>query len=183
MTEVCMNGPIGVRLALAASLLLSNPTSAGLLAQAPAGRASDATAAARSNPLLSPSTLAYGAPDFSVIQDTDYEPAIRQGMAEQLQDVQRIISNPEAPTFANTIEALERSGSLLARVNRIFSALVTANTNPTLRAANVALAPDLTAHRDSIALNLELFARVKRAYDERASLGLTQEQEIGRAHV
>ena len=171
-----MNSHLSVRLVVAAFLTAACPTSVSLVAQAPAQRSSDASQTARQNPLLSESRLAYGAPDFSVIQDTDYEPALRQGMAEQLQDVQRIAGNAAAPTFENTIEALERSGSLLTRVNRIFSALVQANTNPTLRAANVVLAPAFSAHRDSIALNMEVFARIERLYDQRTSLGLAADQ-------
>jgi peptidyl-dipeptidase Dcp len=131
---------------------------------------------ARANPLLAPSTLAYGAPDFRAIQDTDYEPAIRQGMDEETREVQRIAANPEAPTFQNTIDALERSGQLLARVLRIFNALVQANVNPTLQKADATLAPLLAAHRDSIALNAPLFARIKRVYDARSAAGLTPEQ-------
>jgi peptidyl-dipeptidase Dcp len=154
----------------AALLLLLSPSPASVLAQGPPPQAQ------RANPLLAESTLPYGAPNFALIRDTDYEPAIRQGMIEHRNEVQRIVSNPEPPTFLNTIEALERSGLLLSRVSRVFGALVSANTNPTLQASNVALAPDLAAHRDAITLNAELFARIKRVYDQRASAGLTAEQ-------
>src|SRR6186713_1030895 len=102
----------------------------------------------RPNPLLTESTLAYRAPPFDVIRDTDYEAALVQGMAEQRGEIQRIVGNPQPATFQNTIEALERSGALLNRVSRIFNALVQANTNPTLQKTDVALAPKLAAHRD-----------------------------------
>jgi peptidyl-dipeptidase Dcp len=132
--------------------------------------------AQRANPLLVASTLSYGAPNFAIIQDSDYEPALRQGMREQQDEVQQIVRSVEPPTFENTIEAMERSGQLLGRVSRIFNALVQANTNPTLQTSEVAMAPVLAAHRDSISLNPELFARIKRVYDQRNSLRLTPEQ-------
>ena len=96
-------------------------------------------------------------------------------MSEQRAEVQRIIDNPEPPTFQNTIVALERSGALLNRVSRIFNALVAANTNPTLQRTDVALAPRLAAHRDAMLLNPALFARIKRIYDTRATLSLAPE--------
>jgi peptidyl-dipeptidase Dcp len=130
----------------------------------------------RVNPLLSESTLPYGAPDFSQIQDADYAPALIQGMNEQAAEVASIASNPAAPTFENTIEALERSGALLTRVNRIFNVLIAANTNPTLQRTDTDMAPRLTAHRDSISLNSDLFARIKRLHEQRDRLALKPEQ-------
>jgi len=131
----------------------------------------------RENPLLSESRLPYQAPAFDTIRDTDYEPALLQGMAEQRVEVQQIIDNPQPPTFQNTIEALERSGAPLNRVSRVFNALVQANTDPALQKTDVAMAPRLASHRDETVLNPALFARIERIYEERASLQLTPEQQ------
>ena len=131
---------------------------------------------ARPNPLLAESPLPYHAPAFDIIRDTDYEPALVQGMAEQRAEIQRIIDDPQPATFQNTIEALERSGALLNRVSRIFNALVQAHTNPTLQRTDVALAPKLAAHRDETVLNPTLFARIKHVYDSRSTLPLKPEQ-------
>jgi peptidyl-dipeptidase Dcp len=129
-----------------------------------------------SNPFARPSTLPYEAPPFDRIKDADYQPAIEAGMAEQLTEVQRIVRARSAPTFENTIEPLERSGRLLERANNAFNAVVGANTNDTLQAAQAALAPKFAAHADAIALDPMLFARVKTLFDKRQSLGLTAEQ-------
>ena len=85
------------------------------------------------NPLLTESTLPYHYPPFDKIKDDDYAPAYEQGMTEQLKEVDIIAANKEPATFDNTVVALERSGQALARVNRIFSNLAGANTNPTLQ--------------------------------------------------
>src|SRR5690606_17643186 len=107
----------------------------------------------------------------------DYQPAIEEGMRQHLAEVRAIADNPEPPTFANTFEALERSGALLTRATAVFFAMTSANTNPTLQAAEEALAPKLAEHSDAIHLDPKLFARVKAIYDQRDSLGLTEEQK------
>ncbi len=122
------------------------------------------------------STLPFHAPDFSRIKDSDYQPAIEQGIAIQLAEVAAIANNPQAPTFDNTIAALERSGQMLGRANAVFSALTGANTNDTLDAIDTATAPKLAAMRDEITLDPKLFARVKALYDNRASLKLEPDQ-------
>src|SRR3954467_9924335 len=83
---------------------------------------STAASRVRDNPLLTRSTLPFQAPPFDRIRDADYQPALEQGMKEQLAEVERIAENPAAPTFENTLGALERSGQLLARVNMDFNA-------------------------------------------------------------
>ncbi|MBJ6982012.1 peptidyl-dipeptidase Dcp [Luteimonas sp. MC1572] len=128
------------------------------------------------NPLLAASTLPFQAPVFDRIQDSHYQPAIEEGMRQHLAEVRKIADNAEAPSFANTIEALERSGALLTRARSIFSAMTSANTNPTLQAVDEALAPKLAEHADAIHLDPALFARVKSLYGQRADLGLTPEQ-------
>src|SRR5437870_3569057 len=84
------------------------------------------------NPFFSPSPLPYEAPQFDKIKDTDFAPAIEEGMRQELADVEAIANNAEPPTFANTIEALERSGRMLRRVQRVFGGLTQSNTNPAL---------------------------------------------------
>ena len=128
------------------------------------------------NPLLAASTLPFQAPLFDRIQDAHYQPAIEEGMRQHLAEVRQIAESAEAPGFANTIEALERSGALLTRAASIFFAMTSAHTNEALQAAEQALAPKLAEHTDAIHLDLELFARVKTLYDQRAQLGLNPEQ-------
>ncbi|MFM5924327.1 MAG: M3 family metallopeptidase [Novosphingobium sp.] len=122
------------------------------------------------------STLPFHAPDFSRIKESDYEPAIEQGIAIQLAEVDAIAGNPDAPTFDNTIVALEKSGQMLGRVYYVFSALTSANTNDNLDGIDSRTAPKLAAMRDSIVLNPRLFARVKALYDARKTLGLEPDQ-------
>jgi len=140
----------------------------------------DSTAAAPAqgeNPLLSASPLPFQAPPFDRIKDSDYQPAIEEGMRQQLAEVRQIADNPEPPTFANTIEALERSGALLNRAAAVFMAMTSAHTNPTLQAAEEVLAPKLAEHSDAIHLDPKLFARVKAVYEQRQDLGLSEEQK------
>ena len=129
------------------------------------------------NPLLKESTLDFHYPPFDQIKDEHFAPAYEQGMAEQLKEIEPIASNPEAPTFENTIVALEKTGVLLERVDRIFSNLASANTNPTLQKVETEMAPKLAAQRDAIYLNGPLFKRVETLYNERAKLGLDEESQ------
>jgi peptidyl-dipeptidase Dcp len=121
------------------------------------------------------STLPFHAPDFTKITDADYAPAFDQGMAIQQAEVQAIANNPAAPTFDNTIVALEKSGQMLGRAATVFFALTSADTNDTLDKIQAEYGPKLAAHSDSINLNPQLFARVEALYNQRASLGLDQE--------
>jgi len=129
------------------------------------------------NPFAKPSPLPFQAPPFDKIKDSDYQPAIEEGMKRELAEVEAIANSLEPPTFANTIEALERRGELLRRVQPVFSGMVSANTNPTIQKVQSEEAPKLAAHRDAIFLNAKLLARVKAVYDERAKLQLTPEAE------
>lgn len=128
------------------------------------------------NPLLSASTLPFQAPPFDRIRDADYQPAIEEGMRQHLAEIRAIADNPEPPTFANTIEAMERAGATLSRAMLVFDAMTSAHTNPTLQAAEEALAPKLAEHMDAIYLDPKLFERVRAVYEQRDSLGLTEEQ-------
>jgi peptidyl-dipeptidase Dcp len=130
----------------------------------------------RGNPFAAPSNLPFQAPRFDVIRDADYQPAFEQGMVEQRAEIDRISNNPAAPTFDNTIVAMERSGRMLDRVNEAFSGVVGANTNPTLDKVQEIENPKLSQHQDAIYLNPKLFARVQSIYDRRAKLGLNPEQ-------
>ncbi|KAK0331109.1 hypothetical protein LTR94_030203, partial [Friedmanniomyces endolithicus] len=128
------------------------------------------------NPFATPSTLPFQAPPFDRIKDTDYLPAIKAGMAEQRAEIARIAADPAAPTFDNTIAALERSGRLLERASLAFYGVVGANTDDTLQRTQAELAPEFAAHQDAINLDPALFARVRTLYDRRQSLGLNAEQ-------
>lgn len=134
------------------------------------------TAAPAQNALFTASTLPFQAPPFDKLKDADYQPAIEEGMKQHLAEIRTIADNPDAPTFENTIEAMERSGELLTRSINVFFMLTGAHTNETLQAAEEALAPKLAEHSDAIYLDPALFARVKTIYDQRATLGLTPEQ-------
>ncbi len=123
----------------------------------------------------SDSTLPFLAPDFTKISEDDYVPAFEQGMAIHLAEVQAIIDNPAAPTFDNTIVALEKSGRMLGRVATVFFALTGANTTDRLDEIQAEISPKLSAHSDSITLNPALFARVKAVYDNRAAMTMTRE--------
>lgn len=147
-----------------------------VLMSSAAPNAVTAQALPAANPFARPSTLPYQAPPFDRIKDADYQPAIEAGMAEQRAEIARITANRAAPTFDNTIAAMERSGRLLERASNAFFGVTGANTNDTLQAAEAALAPKFAAHGDAIALDAKLFARVKTLHDKRASLGLTPEQ-------
>lgn len=129
------------------------------------------------NPFLTPSTLPFQAPPFDRIKDSDFQPAIEEGMQQSLADITKIADQTAAPTFDNTIVALERSGQLLSRVQRVFSGLTQSNTNPTLQRVRREEAPKLAAHSDAINLNPKLFARIKSIYDHRKNSGLDAEQQ------
>src|SRR5690242_17856477 len=129
-----------------------------------------------SNPFAKPSTLPFETPDFAKIKDTDYLPALLAGMAQQKREVLAIANNPAAPTFANTVVAMERSGQLLERAGLAFNAVNGANTNDTLQATDTKTAPLFAEHNDFIYLNPKLFQRFKTLHDQQASLNLNPEQ-------
>ncbi|SFR77555.1 M3 family metallopeptidase [Sphingomonas jatrophae] len=137
-----------------------------------------AAPALAANPFAEQSTLPYQAPPFDRIADTDYQPAIEQGIAQSLAEVRRIADNPEAPTFDNTIVAMERQGRMLARAQAAFGQVTQANTNPALQKAQAALAPKLAAYQDAIYLDAKLFARIKTLNDRASSLKLDAEQAM-----
>jgi peptidyl-dipeptidase Dcp len=123
-----------------------------------------------------PSALPFHAPDFGAIKDSDFLPAIEQGIAIQLAEMDAIAGDPATPTFENTLVAMEQAGQMLTRTLYVFSALTAANTNDTLDAIDKETAPKLTAMNDAIYLNDKLFARVKDLYDRKDQLGLRADQ-------
>jgi len=143
-----------------------------------AAAAAPAAKTARPNPFATESHLPFQAPRFDRITDADYQPAIEQGMAEHLAEIERIANNPAAPTFDNTIVAMERAGRMLDRVSQTFFAVVQANTNPTLDKVQEVEAPRLAQHSDTIYLNPKLFARVAAIYAGRASLTGPEQRQL-----
>ena len=128
------------------------------------------------NPLLVESTAPHGAPQFTQITNEHYKPAFEQAVREARADIAAIVGNAQAPTFANTIEALEFSGRRLDRISNIFFNLNEAHTNATMQALALELSPMLTEFSNDVSLDPKLFARVKAVYDRRESLGLNAEQ-------
>ena len=123
----------------------------GMTAQAATPAASSAKAGnITANPFYKPSTLPFQAPDFSKIKDSDYQPAMEEGMQLQRAEIEKIADNPAAPTFDNTLVAMEKSGQMLMRVMLAFSTVAGANTDDTLQKVQETEAPKLSAHQDSI---------------------------------
>lgn len=127
------------------------------------------------NPFFTPSSLPFEAPDFTQIEDDHYMPAFERGMEEQLQEIEAIASSAEEPTFENTIVAMEESGVLLTRVQRVFFNMTSAHTNDKLQDIQSDLAPKLAAHSDNILLNRDLFERIETLYNQREELDLDEE--------
>ncbi|MBN2242616.1 MAG: M3 family metallopeptidase [Acidobacteria bacterium] len=128
------------------------------------------------NPLLVEWDTPFGTPPFEEIQNGHFMPAFREAMAVHKGEVGKIIQNPEEPTFKNTVEAYEKSGRLLDRVDRVFGCLNDAETNPELQAVSEEVEPLLTKHYDDILLDPGLFNRVDAIYSRRESIGLNEEE-------
>ncbi|MGM9736846.1 MAG: M3 family metallopeptidase [Candidatus Cryptobacteroides sp.] len=128
------------------------------------------------NPLLSESPLPYGAPQFDKIKAEHYMPAFKKGIEEAKAEIDAIVGNPDAPTFENTIEALEYSGKTLDRVAGIFYNILEADTNDQLQEIAEELSPIMTEYEMYVSLNKPLFERVKAVYEQRESLGLEKDQ-------
>jgi peptidyl-dipeptidase Dcp len=163
---------------VAAATLLTACTTMSDSAEAPASAQALPPIPQGTGYFAQPSTLPFEAPDFRQIRDTDYQPAIEQGIAIKLAEVEHIARNPAAPTFDNTIVAMERTGRMLSRALAAFGQVQGANTNDVLNAVDSAVSPQLAAMSDNIFLNDALFSRVKAVYDSRATLGLTGEDAM-----
>jgi peptidyl-dipeptidase Dcp len=140
-----------------------------------AGTAAPGQPPIATNPFAAPSTLPLQAPMFDKIKDTDYQPAFEEAMRQQIAEIDAIVANKAAPTFENTIVAMEKSGRMLDRVSEAFGGVVQANTNDTLDKVQTVVSPELASHNDTINLNPKLFARVKAVYDQRDKLKLDPE--------
>ena len=161
-------------IALTAALCLA----VAACSEAPAPDAEVATpeAVAAANPILEDWDTPFGVPPFDRIESEHYLPAFRASMEANNAEIDAIIANPDAPTFDNTIEALELSGSKLSRVARIFFAVDGANSDDVTKETAKTIAPELSAHNDNISLNKELFERVLAVYEQRDGLDLSAEQ-------
>lgn len=131
-----------------------------------------------SNPFLTEFQTPYATPDFDRIQFEHYEPAFLKGIEQQNEEIQSIVQNTEAPTFENTVVALDNSGELLARVSGVFFALTEADTNDSLIALQGRIAPMLSEHQDNIYLNADLYQRIATLHqqEEDGTLSLNTEQ-------
>jgi len=127
------------------------------------------------NPFFDDWTTPFGVPPFDTIEANHFTPAYKEALAEHAQEVAAIAANPEAPSFDNTIAALELSGKRLRRLDMVFSQLASANTNPELQAIERDMAPVVTRHWNEIFLNPELFHRIDTLHQYGDSLGLDAE--------
>lgn len=118
----------------------------------------------------------YGMPPFEQITNDDFRPAFDKGIEQQTKEIDAIVNNPEAPTFENTIVALDNSGAILTRVSRVFGGLKGAENNDTIQAIAEEMSPILSEHSDNISLNSALFERINTLYKESANLSLNTEQ-------
>jgi peptidyl-dipeptidase Dcp len=128
------------------------------------------------NPLLEASNNPFGAPAFDKIKNEHYKPAFEAAIAQGKAQIDSIVNNPEAPTFANTVEALEYSGRTLTNISSIFFNLNEAATDSVMQSIALEVSPMLTDYSNDIMLNEKLFARIKSVYDSKDSLKLNPEQ-------
>lgn len=130
---------------------------------------------AAANPLLSPSTLPFGLPDYREISPAHYLPAFEAAFAAHREEIAAIVAQPDAPTFENTLVALERSGEVLGTVARTFYTVSSADATEEIQDIEETLAPLMSAHQDAITLNGALYARVAALYETRDALDLDPE--------
>lgn len=128
------------------------------------------------NPFFSEYKTPHGTPPFDKIKNEHYEPAFEKGIKDHQAEIDLIVNNPEAPTFANTIEAYEKSGELLSNVSSVFFNLLGSESNDEMMDISQRISPKLSEHSNNIGLNEKLFDRVKVIYTKRNDLGLTPEQ-------
>lgn len=130
----------------------------------------------QSNPLLVEWDTPFGIPPFSQIDTSHFMPAYKMAFSEHKAEIEAIATNPEEPTFDNTITAYDRSGKLLSKISPVFNAMSSGVSNEALRNISKELSPISTAHYDDIRLNEQLFERIKTLYNKQESLDLTTEQ-------
>lgn len=129
------------------------------------------------NPFFAEYGTAFEVPDFSKIKNEHYMPAFEEGIKQHAAEIDAIANNEEAPTFENTLVALDKSGSLLDKVSSVFFNQFSANADDSIKAINKQVAPMLAAHNDNINLNPKLFERVKAVYNQQKELNLSIEAE------
>ena len=139
------------------------------LLQMPASSFAQNAGGSHQNPLLQKSSLPFGAPDFSKIQESDYLPAFEAAIKDQRANIQKIVSNKKKPTFQNTILAYENSGMLLDRVSNVFFGLTSAHKTPGIAETQKKVMPLLTELENEISFNQKLFERIKYVYDHEYS--------------
>jgi len=128
------------------------------------------------NPFLEKYTTPHGTAPFNKIKTEHFEPALQEGMKQQMAEIYAIVNNPEAPSFKNTIVALEKSGALLNRVQSVFGNLLSAETSDNLQAVAEKMMPLLSEHENNISLNKKLFEKVKAVYSQMSKLKLSKEE-------
>jgi peptidyl-dipeptidase Dcp len=133
-------------------------------------------ATAADNPFFAEYETPFQVPPFDIIKPEHFIPAYEKGMEQEKAEIDELVSNPDAPTFENTIVALDRAGKLLSKVSIVFGGLSGANTNDEIKDIQKEMAPRLAAHRDEINLNKKLFERIKAIYEQRDELNLNDEQ-------
>jgi len=141
-----------------------------------AGQPAASRVSGHDNPLLAEWHTPFGVPPFDLIRNEHYLPAFREAMAAHKAEIAAIVENRDAPTFANTIEALDRAGARYTRVSQVFGAVNGAHTNDTLQEIDRTLAPERAAHVDDILLNAALYERVRAAAAGCDSAAMTAEQ-------
>lgn len=137
----------------------------------------------KTNPFLQEYNTPYRIPPFSLIKNEHYMPALKEAISRHNAEITAIADNKEAPTFANTVLALDRAGELLERVVMVYAALSESNSSPELQAVAEEFEPLLAAHSDEVSMNPKLFARVKALYDKRDKLSLVGDQKLMLEHL
>ena len=130
------------------------------------------------NPFFTTYNTPFEVPPFDQIRNEHFKPAIEEGIRQHAAEIEAIANSEEAPTFENTIAAMDTSGALLDKVTSVFYPLSSANTNDSIQAIAKEVAPQLSAHSDNIRLNPKLFARVKEVWDKKDQLNLDEEQQM-----
>ena len=148
-----------------------------ILGACSSSKKSDVAEGATPNPFFAEYTTPFGVPPFDQIEVAHYKPALLKGMEEQSKEIEAIVANPDAPTFENTIVALDQSGELLTKVMYAFGGQSSVNTTDEIQELERELYPLLSKHSDDISLNPKLFARVKSVYENQASFHLDKEQK------
>lgn len=131
-----------------------------------------------SNPLLGEWKTPFALPPFEKISAAHYIPAFEVGLKEAENDIKKIASDKRTPDFKNTFEALDRAGSLLSKIEKVYYAQASANTNDSLQQIEIEITPKLSAFRDEIIMNPDLFRRVRHVYENRSRYNLTEEQNF-----